>query len=348
MLETFAGRLWPFSRLAAWKHGIDGNQKQLRKELRSISNRLGDIERLLEATALRAEQAARAAEQVRLTLALDGQQRGNAPPHGRLDEARVRAHVEQAIAASPLLTDPFEHIVVDNLVPPDVYELMLEARPPEAFFDPRDPAKQDLRMPMAAGPALMKAVWAFVDDTLAMRIIRPAVLEKFDAALRRHVEEAFGPGLYERVLALPPSRSSARLALRRPGYALAPHRDPKRSMLTCLIYLAAPGDEERYGTQLYRVTNDSEAHYKQTYFPEQEGATCALVKTVPFRPNSMLVFLNSRGAHGAAIPPDAPPTERYTFQFYVAPDTEALRALLRSLPADRRSMWANKGRVAQA
>ncbi len=131
--------------------------------------------------------------------------------------------------------------------------------------------------------------------------------------------------------------------LRRPGYLLGPHRDPKRSLLTCLMYLAKPGDDEAHGTRLYRVSDDSEAHYKQTYYPEREGHACELVKVVPFRPNSMLVFLNSNGAHGAGIPDDAPATtERYSYQFYVAPEQNALRALLKSLPRERRGMWKNR------
>jgi hypothetical protein len=58
------------------------------------------------------------------------------------------------------------------------------------------------------------------------------------------------------------------------------------------------------------------------------------------------VFLNSRGAHGATIPDDAPDTlERYTYQFYVAPENAALGALIRELPAERRAMWQNRNRV---
>jgi len=134
--------------------------------------------------------------------------------------------------------------------------------------------------------------------------------------------------------------------LRRPGYHLDPHRDPKRSMVTCLTYLARPGDSEAYGTQIFRVHDDVEAHYKQTYYPQKAGRTCELVKLVPFRPNTMLVFLNSRGAHGADIPPDAPADlERYSYQFYVAPLNDALSALVKSLPAAQRAKWKSKGAI---
>jgi hypothetical protein len=131
--------------------------------------------------------------------------------------------------------------------------------------------------------------------------------------------------------------------LRSAGYHLGPHRDPKRSMLTCLLYLARPGDSETYGTQIFRVADDGDASYKQTFYPEQEGHACELVKVVPFKANSMLAFLNSRGAHGVTIPADAPPDlERYSYQFYIAPKNEELSALIKALPPERRQMWRNK------
>lgn len=60
----------------------------------------------------------------------------------------------------------------------------------------------------------------------------------------------------------------------------------------------------------------------------------------------MLVFLNSRGAHGATIPADTVDDPgRYLYQFYVAPEHAALGTLIRELPPDRRTMWQNKHRI---
>jgi hypothetical protein len=260
-----------------------------------------------------------------------------------LDEARIAAHLRRAVAAAPMATEPYEHLVVERAFPDDVYELLMRALPPEAFFDDRDPIKQDLTFPMQYGPALSVTVWEYVDQVIAPRVIRPVVVDRFIEPLRRHFEGLFGSDLAERALALPHAVHGGRLMLRRPGYHLPPHRDPKRAQLTCLLYLARAGDDERYGTQLFRVEGDREARYKQTYYPEQDGRTCELVATVPFRPNTMLVSLNARGAHGATIPPDAPAAlERYAYQFYVAPDNAALAALLKALPAERRVLWQNK------
>ena len=86
----------------------------------------------------------------------------------------------------------------------------------------------------------------------------------------------------------------------------------------------------------------------QTYYPEQHGARCELVKVVPFRANSMLVFVNSGGAHGARIPDDAPPElERYWYQFYVGPGLDELASLIADLPPDRQAMWRERKQDAE-
>jgi hypothetical protein len=332
---------------AAFRHDVDQTLKPLRKEVRRLSNEVEQLERALRQTAERAARADRQAAQVRSILMSNAAEQEALSVVGRtLDEDRIAGHVRDAIAAAPILCDPFEHAVVERLLPDDVYRLLLQAIPPLPFFSDADRAKQDLPIPMELGPAYHTRIWGFVDAVLAQRIITPAVMARFHEPLQQYYDTIFSPGFREHANALPPSTSGGRLMLRRPGYHLSPHRDPKRSLLTCLVYLAKPGDDEAHGTRLYRVSNDREAHYKQTYYPEREGHACELVKVVPFRPNSMLVFLNSKGAHGAEIPESAAATtERCSYQFYVAPDNAALAALLKSLPSDRRDMWKNRNKV---
>jgi hypothetical protein len=109
------------------------------------------------------------------------------------------------------------------------------------------------------------------------------------------------------------------------------------------LYFARELDRESYGTEIYRVYDDGEAGYTETYYPEQEGRRCELVKVVPYRPNTMLAFLNTHGAHGATIPTDAPPTlERYSVQYYFGPTAETLTALTNDLPAERQRLWRSK------
>jgi hypothetical protein len=333
----------------ALRHDAEEAMKPLRKELRKLARDVEALQATLQETAVRAARGDRASAQLRLMLELNEQQRDRlATLPDLLDERRIQAHVARVIAAAPMQVEPFEHIVVDELLPPALYDLMLSAIPPEPFFEDHDRIKQDMHFPITFGPALAASVWNFVDGVLARRVIQPAVLERFHDPLQGHFDTVFGPSFRTQANALPQLSSGGRLMLRRAGYHLDPHRDPKRSLLTCLLYLARPGDSEAHGTQLFRVIGDREANYKQTYYPEADGQRCELVEVVPFRPNRMLAFMNSRGAHGATIPADAGEhVERYTYQFYVAPENEALGALIRELPRERRVMWQNKNRLGQ-
>ena len=312
--------------------------------MRRALARLDVMERRLRDAETRAERADRLAAQLRLESTVSPAHReALAALPAALDEARIGAHVRQAIAGATLLSSPCEHLVVPSVLPDDVYTLLLQALPPEVSFDDRDPIKQNVVFPMTAGPALTTRVWNFMDAAIAGRLIREAVLERFHESLQRHFDVIFGEQFRQQASVLPQLTDGGRLMLRRPGYHLRPHRDPKRAMITCLLYLARPGDDEAYGTQLFRVAPDSESPYKQTYYPEADGRTCTLDTTVPFRPNTLIALLNSRGAHGAVIPSDAPAElERYAYQFYVAPENGALSALIKRLPRERRAMWKRR------
>ncbi len=172
--------------------------------------------------------------------------------------------------------------MVDGVVPRDVYKMMLRAIPPEEFFSDKDFTKQNLRIPVDDSPDLTIRVWQFVDD-IARTVVVPAVLERFREPLRHHYDTIFGAAFADRAAALPQSPSGGRVMLRRPGYHLAPHRDPKRAMLTCLMYLAAPGADESHGTQIFGVSDDKESSYadllsrgeRRTLRAGQDGAVPA-------------------------------------------------------------------------
>ncbi len=255
-----------------------------------------------------------------------------------LDVGRIAAHVQHAVAASPLHADPFPHVVVDKWLPRDVYDTVIRALPPSVFFADRDQSRQRLIVPFGLAPDYSQRVWRFVAHEIVGGVLERALTDKFLPVIREYVR-SFCPDMPEDVdLSL--HASNGRILLRRPGYVIAPHRDPKWGFLTCLVYLVRPGDNEAHGTQLYRVKEDEEAPSGKPFYVED--ARCELVKSVPFRANSMLVFLNSTGAHGASIPADAQPAdlERYLYQFRLGPTSRAISELLARMPEERRANWA--------
>jgi hypothetical protein len=108
------------------------------------------------------------------------------------------------------------------------------------------------------------------------------------------------------------------------------------------MYLARPGDDERWGTQLFEVDDDAEAAGAAPHWIAD--SRCRLVADVAFKPNRALIFLNSSGAHGAQIPADAQPPdlERYAYQFRIGADRRSIERIRAELTPEQQALWAGK------
>ena len=252
------------------------------------------------------------------------------------DRDRIEAHVNAVFDRTPLELEPYPHIVLEKWLPEDMYARIVEAMPASVFFaNDRD---EHWAVPSGVAPLYSRQVWALVANTIVGEFVYKALNRKFQDAICRYVR-SFVPSLPQDIdLTLHPS--DGRIMLRRPGYNLAPHRDPKWGFVTGIVYLAREGDSEAHGTQIYRVRDDAEAPTSRVYYPEAEK--CELVKDVPFRANTMLAFLNSEGAHGASIPADAQPAnlERYIYQFRLGPTGKVIKRLTDLMPPEQAAMWA--------
>jgi hypothetical protein len=261
---------------------------------------------------------------------------------GILREKRIAKQFRAAMDAAVLVTDPFPYAIVENLFPPLFYKALIAGIPPAELFEDNAANHQQLPVPFALAPMFSRRVWKFMVK-VADEIMMPAILEKFRPALEPWIGENW-PQLAGNPLGAPMDLHSTggRIMKRTRGYNIPPHRDPKWGFITCLMYLAKPGDLETWGTSLYAVDEDKEARGALPHWIN--ASTCRLVREVPFKANSALIFLNSNGAHGASIPEDAEPSnlERYAYQFRIGPIRDSIKALMDMLPAERRPMWAGK------
>jgi hypothetical protein len=255
------------------------------------------------------------------------------------DGERMAAHAAAAVARSTLQLDPCPYVVIEDLLPPDVCEELVGAMPSSIFFKSQDMSRQEMQVPFVFAPERSRLVWGlFFERVISDAMVR-ALTEKFRPALEEFVRAtwpAFGSmaeaGITLRV-------SNSRLLLRRPGYVIKPHRDPRWAFLTCLVYLPKPGDAQSYGTQLYRLRHEPEVSHSSPLWADP--AECELVRDVPAGRNTALVFLNWTGAHGASIPRDAPEgTERYVYQVQFSVDDETRHRLIDSLTGTARVGWA--------
>jgi hypothetical protein len=259
------------------------------------------------------------------------------------DETRLAPHVRAAVERAALRVDPFPFAVIEDLFPSSFYEALVRGIPPVELFGDRPFNKQQLTVPFDVAPAYSRQVWHFFVSRVARTILQPLLLEKFRQPLEQWIASNW-PALAADPFGPPVEFTTAdgRIMLRGRGYCIPPHRDPKWGFLTCLLYLARKHDSDRWGTQLYSVSDDPPAKGAAPHWIDSDR--CRLAADVPFRRNSMLVFLNSNGAHGAHIPEDAEPADlqRYIYQCRVGPTPGAMRALLAMLPEERVPLWAGK------
>ncbi len=315
----------------------DQRAEEMRGHVAAIERQLADINKTVAALALRESQLRAIAE---ADVVLEGEYEALG---AILNERRIADHVGSALRCAELRLDPFPHAVVQDLFPADFYNALVRGIPPVELFEDGRINKQQLLVPFALAPAYSRRVWQFMADVVAQQTVAPAMIEKFKAPLAEWIRLHW-PALGDDPFAPPMEMrgSDGRVMLRRRGYNIPPHRDPKWGFLTCLVYLPRPGDLESWGTQLYRVDADDEARGALPHWIKAER--CHLAVDVPFRRNTALMFLNSTGAHAATIPMDAEPADlqRYAYQFRVGPTRNAVAALMERLPDDRRAAWAGK------
>jgi hypothetical protein len=320
------------------------DQKEMTRQLRTISRQLEQLEETLKRQQKVLDAIPELEAQVRRCVTVytkDARQTDLlAALRTKLGNGQgIAAHAAAAVARAQLELDPFPHIVIDNLLPDDVSTELIRAMPSTAFFKTEDMTRQELEVPFVFAPEYSRVMWnTFFHKVIAEAMV-PAIMEKFrpalDDFLRTHWPELGSmseAGITLRV-------SNSRLLLRRPGYVIKPHRDPRWAFLTCLVYLPQTSEHQVYGTQLYRLRREPEVTHSSPLWVDR--SECELVKDVPALRNTAVVFLNSTGAHGASIPSNAPANvERFLYQVQFGVDEETKERLIAGVEDTARSSWA--------
>jgi hypothetical protein len=317
------------------------DQKEMVRQLRTISRQLEQLEQSVKAHSDELAALPDLQATVRQCIAVYKKDAADAdllPTVRRmLDSDRVMRHAAAAVDRAQLHMDPGAHIVIDDLLPDDLCDELVAAVPGRQFFPGQNNKRQEMGVPFPFAPAYNRLVWDFFYRVLEDAIL-PAVIEKFRPALDDFIKKHWPRrGLFKES-GIELGVWNSRIMLRRPGYRIRPHRDPRWAFLTCLIYLQRRGDPHAYGTQFYRLREEREpSHHSPLWVEEDE---CVLVKDVPARRNGAVVFLNSTGAHGAFIPSDAPPDlERFIYQVQFGPDEATKQMLIDELEGAALASW---------
>ena len=254
------------------------------------------------------------------------------------DPDRIRSHVAGAVAAAPFASEPFPHVLIDKLLPENAYHQLVKAIPPRVFFEHLDLNHQEVMVPSDLAPLLSREIWAAFYDRVVTEALVPGLVDKFREPLDRLVCRYWPTHQSLEDANIRLELLMSRILLRRPGYVIKPHRDPRWAFVTCLVYLPPVRAQQFFGTQLCSVRREPEHRSHGALWMDDTDVEA--VKSVPGHPNTALAFVNGTGAHRASIPEDVTSdTERYLYQLQLGPSVASQRRLLASMPADEVARW---------
>jgi hypothetical protein len=181
---------------------------------------------------------------------------------GQHDVRSLSRFIASAVRAAQAGDDPFEHIVLRNVFPDDVYASMLSSMPTSSFYRPisgrgkvrnlidgvHTRVKVDLFPEYIRGLQPEKrAVWKLVGQALCSEELKQAFVERLAPGLHRR----FGPDFAKaRLYPIPILTRDV------PGYFITPHPDTRWKGITVQFYLPADETISHVGTIFYEHLPD--------------------------------------------------------------------------------------------
>jgi hypothetical protein len=197
----------------------------------------------------------------------------------RYDE--LVAHGVQSILNAKVYSKPYPHMAFENFWPEDFYRELIAKRPDEANYvnlNGHNTRRQFALFDGScdAGDDERRALWKLVSDVLSAPEIEQALRKQLDEGLRIRAKgsgESWPVPMYPRPV----------LYADYDGYAIKPHPDTRRKVLTMLLYAPEDDRQKDLGTSVFKLSPAG------LLDPRHYGL--AVDKTLPFLPNTGLAFV---------------------------------------------------------
>jgi hypothetical protein len=205
----------------------------------------------------------------------------------------VERQVIENIQTGLVETEPFPHMYVEDIFPRPYYQQMRQHWPDDAslssladtnrvYGDKEHYRARSMLMfdkeNLAGLPEETRCFWSDMQTWFLGKNLLYAILEKF----RPHVESRFA-GFEGKLHFI----AQAMLVSDRTNFSVGPHTDVPQRVLSLLFYCPADDSHQGLGTSLYVP---KEPGFTCTGGPHYERENFNLVKTMPFRPNTLFVF----------------------------------------------------------
>jgi len=174
------------------------------------------------------------------------------------------SHSIQRIGKTPLKTDPFPHLFIEQIFPDEFYQEILESLPDPSYYLPSQSNVQTWGFSLDDDnidrlPFGHMLFWKRFCHLLCSDAWMIAVLEKFQPHLKGSFQESIEKKHLYPIVQIDQSK---------PGYSIGPHTDHPAKVATFLFYLPSSQAQGHLGTALYR--------------PKKGGFTCRGLHRYPF------------------------------------------------------------------
>jgi hypothetical protein len=219
------------------------------------------------------------------------------------DMAMAGVHVRDAVLAAPLSTDPFTHILIQNLYPDAVYDEIMERWPSLSLFKHTNAmTRYELGFQKADDriSPQEQVFWSEVTclNSIANLLIQQRLAPHFGEKFESYVGAGWREALDGKVDCLP---VSIQLASYTQKFGLSPHVDAFRLLTNAFVYFSerpASEPERELGTVLYK----SRGLAIPTNWPVQREVIEPWLDRVavsPYQRNHCFAYVNSpRSFHG--------------------------------------------------
>ncbi|HSX10431.1 MAG TPA: hypothetical protein VLF94_01760 [Chlamydiales bacterium] len=213
----------------------------------------------------------------------------------------LKQYISRKIEETVVEAYPFPHVVVSDILPPQVYEELVANWPTEDQFDLGTSTRR--RLPVTGGCAEKRkltkqqaALWRYFGEQVVNEIIKPQLIKKISPFFSVKFSFLNGKELSEAVDRLEYFNCKMDgLNLDRNNLGRFVHVDHAYMLGAMLIYFAEDTNHVEYGTALYESVIDQQS----IEFTRGEDNTFYVSKILPYLPNTLVFFLqNPRGWHG--------------------------------------------------
>jgi len=196
-------------------------------------------------------------------------------------------HGRTSILAGTLFEKPYPHLIFENFFADDLYRRLISHWPDIDRYVDLNGARTRKQYTLwdrrvEAGDPERTELWRTVSDAVSAPEIEAALRERLMSGLRIRQKASGEPWPV-------PMYPQPVLYADFDGYAIKPHPDTRRKVLTVLIYMPEDDSHPELGTTIYKVSPMGVFHWKSYGLVK--------VKTAAFVPNTGFAFVVIHPAH---------------------------------------------------